>query len=97
MKEKGHQSLLTKAHNALILSLGDKPLREVSKQKIAKQIWDKLARIGCVITKSLQNGLFLKQKLYSFWISKDNDMKSQLDDFQKILDDLVNIDVTLQP
>lgn len=31
-----------KAHSALILSLGDKALREVSKERTTKVVWDNL-------------------------------------------------------
>ena len=34
--------LMEKAHSAIILSLGDKVLRKVSKEKIAVGVWSKL-------------------------------------------------------
>lgn len=34
--QKDKEEILKKTHKALILSLGDKPLREVSKEKMAK-------------------------------------------------------------
>uniref|UniRef100_A0A803PF04 Retrovirus-related Pol polyprotein from transposon TNT 1-94 n=1 Tax=Cannabis sativa TaxID=3483 RepID=A0A803PF04_CANSA len=40
--EKENSEILEKAHNAIILNLGDKVLREVSKETIATGIWLKL-------------------------------------------------------
>ncbi|KAL8481848.1 hypothetical protein ACS0TY_028117 [Phlomoides rotata] len=34
--------MMEKAHSAIILCLGDKTLREVSKESTAKGVWDKL-------------------------------------------------------
>ena len=61
--------MIEKAHNAIILSLGDKVLRQVSKEKIATGVWGKLE--GLYMTKSLANRLYLKQYLYSFKMSED--------------------------
>ena len=56
--------MLQKAHNAVILYLGDKVLREVSKVKTAVGI---LARLDALYTdKSLSNRLYMKQRLYSY-------------------------------
>ena len=52
------KDLLDKAHNALILSLGDKVLREISKEKSVAVVWLKLESL--YMTKSLANKLFLK-------------------------------------
>ena len=59
MEGKDKKILLDKAHSAIILSLGDKVLRQVSKEKIAAGIWSKLEDL--YITKSLVNCLYLKQ------------------------------------
>lgn len=78
----------------MTLSLGDKPLREVQKEKTKKQIRDKLSAI--YMTKSLQNWLYLKQKLYSFKMSEYKQISEHVDDLNKVCDDLQNVDVVLQ-
>lgn len=48
------------------------------------------------MTKSLANRLLLKQQLYSFKIGDEMKVTDQIDEFIKILDDLENIEVTLE-
>lgn len=55
------KEVLNKAHSALILSLGNKVLREVSKKKSAIVIWNKLENL--YMTKSLANILYLKAEI----------------------------------
>nr|CAN60557.1 hypothetical protein VITISV_035871 [Vitis vinifera] len=64
LSEKEKNDILEKAQSAIILSLGDKALREVSKETSAAAIWLKLEKL--YMTKSLANRLYLKQRLYSF-------------------------------
>lgn len=85
---------LEKAHSAIILCLGDKPLREVCREKSAASIWIKLESL--YMTKSLANRLYMKQKLYSFKILDEKNVSEQIDEFIKILDDLENIEVKLE-
>ena len=51
MEDRGKKILLDKAHNAIILSLGDKVLRQVSKEKTVAEIWSKFEDL--YMTKSL--------------------------------------------
>jgi len=44
MDEKDMTKLLEKAHNAIVLSLGDKVLRQVSKEKTTTRLWMKLEK-----------------------------------------------------
>uniref|UniRef100_A0A803Q685 Integrase catalytic domain-containing protein n=1 Tax=Cannabis sativa TaxID=3483 RepID=A0A803Q685_CANSA len=62
--EKKKIEMLEKAHTAIILNLGDKYLREVSKETTTVGLWAKLKSL--YVTKSLASRLFLKQKFYSF-------------------------------
>lgn len=48
------------------------------------------------MTKSLANGLHMKQKLYSFKIADEKNISEKIDDFIKIMDDLENIEVKLE-
>jgi len=46
LEERDKKILMDKAHNAIILSLGDKLPRQVSKEKITVGIWSKLQISG---------------------------------------------------
>lgn len=72
-----------KAHGALILSLGVKVLREISKETSVTEIWLKLENLYMI--KSLENRLFLKQKLYTFKMSIGKPVEDHVDDFNKII------------
>ncbi|PWA46858.1 zinc finger, CCHC-type [Artemisia annua] len=56
-------ALMKKAYSTLILCLGDRVLREVTKETSAAGIWAKLTSL--YMTKSLANRLYLKKKLYT--------------------------------
>lgn len=86
-------NMIKKAHNAILLSLGDKVLRQVSKETTAAGFWVKLESL--YITKSLVNRLYLKQALYSFKMIEDKVLAEQLDMFNKLILDLENIDVKI--
>ncbi|KZV18420.1 hypothetical protein F511_19196 [Dorcoceras hygrometricum] len=58
IKDQDKKEISAKAHSALILSLRDRVLREISKEKSAAAIWNKLEQL--YMTKSLANRLFLK-------------------------------------
>ncbi|KAL8545119.1 hypothetical protein ACS0TY_005350 [Phlomoides rotata] len=83
-----------KAHSAIILCLGDKPLREVSKEKTVIDVWKKLESL--YQTKSVSNKLYVKQKLLDFRISEDKGLSEQLDTFNRYVDDLEDLDVKLE-
>ncbi|XP_073138900.1 uncharacterized protein [Henckelia pumila] len=63
-KIKNKDELLEKAHSAIILFLGDRPLWEVAREESAAAVWLKLENL--YMTKSLANRLYMKQMLYSF-------------------------------
>jgi len=65
------------------LSLGDKVLRQILKEKTTIGIRPKLE--GLYMTKSLVNYLYLKQALYSFKMQEDRIVESQLDVFNKLI------------
>ncbi|KAL8539403.1 hypothetical protein ACS0TY_001141 [Phlomoides rotata] len=86
--------ILEKAHSAIILCLGDKPLREVSKEKTSIDVWRKLESL--YQTKSVSNKLYVKQKLLDFRMSEDKNLSEQLDTFNRYVDDLEDLDVKLE-
>ncbi|KAL8487260.1 hypothetical protein ACS0TY_023800 [Phlomoides rotata] len=102
MEEDGESSVSTakrieigeKAHSAIILCLGDKPLREVCKEKAAIDVWRKLESL--YQTKSVSNKLFVKQKLLDFRMLDGKDLNEQLDTFNRYIDDLEDLDVKLE-
>ena len=94
LSEKEKKEILDKAHSALILSLGDRVLREVSKEKSAAAIWLKLE--GLYMTKSLANRLHSKQKLYTFKMKPGSSIEDHLDEFNKIILDLENIEIKVE-
>lgn len=70
-------------------------MREVSKEATAAAgLWSKLESL--YMTKSLANRLFLKQKLYSFKMQLGKGVEDHLDDFNKIILDLENIDIKIE-
>ncbi|KAL8472435.1 hypothetical protein ACS0TY_029590 [Phlomoides rotata] len=101
--EEGEESSVTaakrieigeKAHSAIILCLGDKPLREISKENTAIDVWRKLESL--YQTKSVSNKLYVKQKLLDFRMSEDKNLSEQLDTFNRYVDDLEDLDVKLE-
>jgi hypothetical protein len=88
------KGILDKAHSTIILSLGDRVLREVSKETTVAGIWSKLE--GLYMTKSLVNRLYLKKRLYTFHMASGKTIEDHTDDFNKLILDLSNIDVVLE-
>ena len=68
LSKKEKQDILDKAQSILILSLGDRALREVLRETLATVIWRKLESL--YLMKSLANRLYLKHRLYSFKIQE---------------------------
>lgn len=85
--------MIEKIHNVIILSLSDKVLRQVSKEKTVAWIWVKLEDL--CMTKSLVNRLYLNQALCSFKMNEDKSLIEQLYMFNKLILDLKNIDVNI--
>ncbi|KAK2372802.1 alpha carbonic anhydrase [Trifolium repens] len=83
-----------KARSAIILCLSDKVLREVAKEKTAVEMWTKLDSL--YMTKSLAHKQLLKQQLYFFRMVENKSVVEQLTEFNKIIDDLANVDVNLE-
>ena len=48
------------------------------------------------MTKSLANRLYLKQRLYSFKMQEGRSIEDQINEFNKIIDDLANVDVKIE-
>ncbi|GKB13698.1 hypothetical protein Tco_1251058 [Tanacetum coccineum] len=87
-------ALMKKAYSTLILCLGDRVLREVTKETTAAGIWTKLTSL--YITKSLANRLYLKKMLYTYYMSPNTKLGDHIDEFNKLILDLANIDIEIE-
>ncbi|GJU39119.1 retrovirus-related pol polyprotein from transposon TNT 1-94 [Tanacetum coccineum] len=66
-------------------------LREVTGETSASGVWSKLKTL--YMTKSLANKLYLKKKLYTFYMPVGRKISEHVDEFNKIVFDLANIEV----
>ncbi|GJT70942.1 hypothetical protein Tco_1030228 [Tanacetum coccineum] len=87
-------ALMKKAYSTLILYLGDQILREVTKETTDAGIWTKLTSM--CMTKSLANRLYLKKKLYTYYMSPGTKPGDHIDEFNKLILDLMNIDIEIE-
>ncbi|GJT27716.1 retrovirus-related pol polyprotein from transposon TNT 1-94 [Tanacetum coccineum] len=82
-----------KAHNALLLCLDNKVLRKVNKEDSAADVWLKLETL--YMTNSLANKMYLKKKLFTFYMNSGKKLSEHIDEFNKLIGDLANIDVDI--
>lgn len=82
-----------KAYSALILCLGDRVLREITKETTAAGIWKMLETL--YMKKSLANRLYLKKKLYTFHMHPGKSQSEYIDEFHKLAGDVAAIDVAI--
>jgi len=59
----------------------------------AKKIWETLA--GKYLTKSIENHLHLKNRLYHFHLKRGVSISDHINSYTKLLADLVNVDVVI--
>ncbi|GKD02438.1 zinc finger, CCHC-type containing protein [Tanacetum coccineum] len=86
-------ALMKKAYSTLILCLGDRVLQEFTKKTTAIVIWTKLTSL--YMTKSIANRLYLKKKLYTYYMSPGTKLDDHIDEFNKLILDLANIDIDI--
>nr|GEW42584.1 retrovirus-related Pol polyprotein from transposon TNT 1-94 [Tanacetum cinerariifolium] len=94
MEAQTKAELNKKAHRAMILCLGNKVLREVTGETTATGVWSKLETL--YMTKSLANKLYLKKKLYTFYMPAGRKIFEHIDVFNKIVLDLANITIKFE-
>nr|GEY40080.1 zinc finger, CCHC-type [Tanacetum cinerariifolium] len=94
MEAQTKVELNKKAHIAVILCLGNKVLREVTGETTAAGVWLKLETL--YMTKSLAKKLYLKKKLYTFYMLAGRKIFEHIDEFNKIVLDLANIEVKFE-
>jgi hypothetical protein len=74
-----------------LLSPSDGVLREVVDEETTAGLWKKIESL--YLKKSLTNRLFLKQRFYTLKMQESMPLGNHLDEFNKILMDLKNIDI----
>ncbi|GJU84587.1 hypothetical protein Tco_1292133 [Tanacetum coccineum] len=94
MEAEAKAELNKKAHSVVILCLGNKVLREVTGDTTVVRVWSKLETL--YMTKSLANKLYLKKMLYTFYMLVGRKTSEQIDEFNKIILDLANIEVKFE-
>ncbi|GJY59728.1 zinc finger, CCHC-type containing protein [Tanacetum coccineum] len=96
-------TLMKRAYSTLILCLGDQVLQEVTKEAVLREvtkettaagIWTKLTSL--YMTKSLAIRLYLKKKLYTYYMSTGMKLGDHIDEFNKLILDLANIDIEIE-
>ena len=84
----------SKAHSAILLSLGDEGLRKVPEEIEALVVWSKLESL--YMKRSLENRLYLKKKYYTLQVEEGKDTMTHLDEFNKIMLNLNSIGVKIE-
>ncbi|PSS08126.1 Endonuclease [Actinidia chinensis var. chinensis] len=93
MSEKDWAKLNRQACGTIRLCLAKDQKYFVMKETSAKELWDKLE--NKYMTKSVENRLYLKKKLFRFQFKQGTSMHEHLNAFNKILADLQNLDVEI--
>ncbi|GJR32463.1 retrotransposon protein, putative, ty1-copia subclass [Tanacetum coccineum] len=94
MEAQTKAELNKKAQSAVILCLGNKVLRKVTRETTTTGVWSKLETLYMI--KLLANKLYLKKKLYTFYMSAGRNIFEHIDEFNKIILDLENIEVKFE-
>ncbi|GKD15933.1 hypothetical protein Tco_1205091 [Tanacetum coccineum] len=94
MEAQTNDVLNKKAHSAVILCLGNKVLGEVTGETTATGVWSKLETL--YMTNSLANKLYLKKNLYTFYMPTGQKISKHIDEFNKIVLNLANIEVKFE-
>ncbi|KAH9682681.1 hypothetical protein KPL71_027445 [Citrus sinensis] len=94
LSDEEMRDALDKAHSTLILSLGDGVLREVGDQTTAAGLWKKLEDL--YTKKSLTKRLCTKKRLYTLQMEEGNSLATHIDNFNRIILDLEDINVSLE-
>ncbi|GJW76286.1 hypothetical protein Tco_0137968, partial [Tanacetum coccineum] len=76
------------------LSADMKAGEKAAMMKKAYRIWRKLTSL--YMTKSLANRLYLKKKLYTYYMSPGTKLGDHIDEFNKLILDLANIDIEIE-
>ncbi|XP_019089828.1 PREDICTED: uncharacterized protein LOC104737229 [Camelina sativa] len=82
-----------KARSMIILSVGDKALRKIMKEETASGMLKVIDKY--YMTSSLARRFYLRQKLHSFRMNETNSVMENVDEFQRLIDELRNANVEM--
>lgn len=85
---------MDKARNTLIISLGDRVLRDVGDQKTSASLWKKLEDF--YTKKSLTKRLSTQKRLYTLQIEEGGSLSAHINAFNNIILDLNDINVKVE-
>lgn len=85
--------LMEKIKSIILLNLTDKVLIEVTENKDAATLWTKLQTL--YIKKGLNNRLYMLKKMFQFRYTKGTSIRTHLDEFNKSILDLKNVNKLL--
>lgn len=85
------QTLEEKPHSTIMLCLADDVVIEVADEETTTSLWLKLESLYMI--KSLTKKLFLKKRLYHLHMQEGTSLRDHLDQLNKILLDLRNIEI----
>ena len=91
----GYQKTIrNKAHSTIILHFSDEVLREVAKERTTLGLWSKFEEL--YLKKSLAKRLYMKRRLCTFTMKEEVAIKDHLDEFNKLILDLENVNIDLK-
>ena len=73
----------SKTYNAILLSLEDEVLKDVSEETIAITLWSKLEYL--YMKTSLANKSYTKKRLYTIHMDESKEMRKQINNFNKVI------------
>lgn len=82
-----------KARSLIILSVGDKILRKIMKEETAAGMLQVLEKL--FMATSLVKRIYLKQKLHTFRMNETWSVMENIDEFQRLIDELSNAKVSI--
>ncbi|KAH9669963.1 hypothetical protein KPL70_022004 [Citrus sinensis] len=92
--QQGLDSALDDTEDTMAKKEKAEVLREVSKERSAAGLWAKLEEM--FLRKSLAKRLYMKRRLYTFSMKDGVAMKDHVDEFNKLILDLENVNIILE-
>jgi hypothetical protein len=93
MSKEYWEKLDRRARSIIRLCLADSVLLNVSRESVAKELWDKLGNL--YQSKSLVNKLFLRKKLYHLRMEYGDSITKHLNSFNTLVSQLVSVNIMI--